>query len=81
MHSLHHLHLQTKKIIFQTNLMYPVSSVMTSPGDTMCLGSSPAKAEIFFLFLGNLASTDISAIPFETSDAFKPETREICSPF
>lgn len=39
--------------------MYPVSSVMTSPGDTICLGSNPAKAEILFLFFGNLASTDI----------------------
>ena len=40
-------------------LMYPVSSVMTSPGDTICLGSNPAKAEVLFLFFGNLASTDI----------------------
>lgn len=33
---------------------------MTSPGDTKCLGSKPGKAEIRFLFFGNLASTDIS---------------------
>ena len=39
--------------------MYPVSSVMTSPGETMCFGSYPFNASNFFLFFGNLASTDI----------------------
>ena len=41
------------------NLIYPVSSVMTSPGETMCFGSNPTKDSIFFLFLGNLTSTDM----------------------
>ena len=39
--------------------MYPVSSVMTSPGETMCFDSIPPEDAIFFLFLGNLASTDM----------------------
>lgn len=48
-------------VSLDSHLMYPVSSVITSPGETMVLifTSDPETPDACFLFFGNLTSTDI----------------------